>query len=150
MNKLIVSSLSSLLLLTSCATILTGSSRKVLLESNPIGAVVYVNGMERGTTPTQIKLKADDSLDFRLRDFKDKVVAVDSRFNLVAIINGVSLVGWGIDALTGSLRRVKTKYIKVDMDAQSLAVQGYLEQGRISKVVIDEKNQVIESMIVLD
>ena len=52
--------------------------------------------------------------------------------------------------LTGSLRRVKTKYIKVDMDAQSLAVQGYLEKGRISKVVIDEKTQVIETTIVLD
>ena len=149
MKKVIVYSLSSLLLLSSCATILTGSSRKVLLESNPTGAVVYVNGMERGTTPTQLKLKADDRLDFRLRDFKDKVVVV-ARFNLVAIINGVSLVGWGIDALTGSLRRVKTKYIKVDMDAQSLAVQGYLEKGRISKVVIDEKTQVIETTIVLD
>jgi hypothetical protein len=149
MKKLMVSSL-SLLLLTSCATILTGSSRKVLLESNPSGAVVYVNGMERGTTPTLIKLKADDRLDFRLRDYKDKVVVVDSRFNLVAIINGVSLVGWGIDALTGSLRRVKTKYIKVDMDAAALAVHGYMEKGKITKVVIDEKNQVIETTIVLD
>lgn len=149
MKKLMVSSL-SLLLLTSCATILTGSSRKVLLESNPSGAVVYVNGMERGTTPTLIKLKADDRLDFRLRDYKDKVVVVDSRFNLVAIINVVSLVGWGIDALTGSLRRVKTKYIKVDMDAAALAVHGYMEKGKITKVVIDEKNQVIETTIVLD
>lgn len=145
-----VSSLSFLLLLTSCATILTGSSRKVLLESNPSGAVVYVNGMERGITPTLIKLKADDSLDFRLRDYKDKVVVVDSRFNLVAIINGVSLVGWGIDALTGSLRRVKTKYIKVDMDAAALALHGYMEKGKVTKVVIDEKNQVIETTIVLD
>ena len=150
MKKLMVYSLSSLLLLTSCATILTGSSRKVLLESNPTGAVVYVNGMELGTTPALIKLKADDRLDFRLKDYKDKVVVVDSRFNLVAIINGVSLVGWGIDALTGSLRRVKTKYIKVDLDTQSLAVQGYLEKGRISKVVIDEQNQVIETTIVLE
>jgi hypothetical protein len=150
MKKLMVSSLSFLLLLTSCATILTGSSRKVLLESNPSGAVVYVNGMERGITPTLIKLKADDSLDFRLRDYKDKVVVVDSRFNLVAIINGVSLVGWGIDALTGSLRRVKTKYIKVDMDAAALALHGYMEKGKVTKVVIDEKNQVIETTIVLD
>jgi hypothetical protein len=149
MKKLMVSSL-SLLLLTSCATILTGSSRKVLLESNPSGAVVYVNGMERGITPTLIKLKADDRLDFRLRDYKDKVVVVDSRFNLVAIINGVSLVGWGIDALTGSLRRVKTKYIKVDMDAAALALHGYMEKGKVTKVVIDEKNQVIETTIVLD
>ena len=145
-----VSSLSFLLLLTSCANILTGSSRKVLLESNPSGAVVYVNGMERGITPTLIKLKADDRLDFRLRDYKDKVVVVDSRFNLVAIINGVSLVGWGIDALTGSLRRVKTKYIKVDMDAAALALHGYMEKGKVTKVVIDEKNQVIETTIVLD
>ncbi|MGA1385597.1 MAG: PEGA domain-containing protein [Flavobacteriaceae bacterium] len=150
MKKLMVYSLSSLLLLTSCATILTGSSRKVLLESNPTGAVVYVNGMERGTTPALIKLKADDRLDFRLKDYKDKVVVVDSRFNLVAIINGVSLVGWGVDALTGSLRRVKTKYIKVDLDTQSLGVQGYLEKGRISKLVIDEQNQVIETTIVLE
>lgn len=41
---------------------------------------------------------------------------MDSKFNLVAILNGLSIIGWGIDALTGSLKRVDTKYVKVTLE----------------------------------
>ena len=54
-----------LLLTTSCASIFTGAKRSVLFESDPSGAKVMVNGFEKGTTPVQIKVKADDRVDFR-------------------------------------------------------------------------------------
>ena len=119
MKKIYLITASLLILLTSCASILTGSSRSVLFESDPSGALVFVNGMEQGTTPTTIKVEADDRVDFRLDNYRERVVVMDSDFNLVAIINGFSIIGWGIDALTGSLKRVNTEYVKVDLE-QSL------------------------------
>jgi len=140
------------LFLSSCASIFTGSKRSVLFESNPSGAKVYVNGFEQGVTPTQIKVKADDRVDFRLDGYKERVVVMDSKFNLVGILNGLSIIGWGIDALTGSLKRVDTKYVKVDLESESksLAVNEYLKNGSINKVNIDTENKIIETVIVLN
>ena len=99
--------LTVLFLFSSCASILTGSKRNVLFESEPSGAKVFVNGFEKGKTPVQIKVRSDDRIDFRLDDYTERVVVMDSKFNLVAILNGFSLIGWGVDALTGSLQREK-------------------------------------------
>ena len=43
---------------------------------------------------------------FFLDDYSERVVVMDSKFNAVSILNGLSILGWGIDALTGSLKRV--------------------------------------------
>lgn len=144
-----------LLLLTltfsNCASILTGSKRKVMFESNPSGAKVFVNGLEKGVTPVQIKVKAEDRVDFKLENFKEKVVVMDSDFNLIAILNGIDIIGWGIDALTGSLKRVNTKYIKVDLENHnSITVNEYLKKGSIEKVDINTNKKLIETTIVLN
>ena len=141
--------LSSIILSSSCASIFTGSKRSVLFESNPSGAKIYVNGFEQGVTPTQIKVEADDRIDFRLDGYKERVVVMDSKFNLVAILNGISIIGWGIDALTGSLKRVDTEYVKVDLETDNVAVAEYLKNGNINKVDINTKNKIIETIIIL-
>ena len=45
----------------------------MLFESDPSGAKVFVNGFEKGTTPAQIKVKADDRVDFRLDNYRERV-----------------------------------------------------------------------------
>ena len=76
-----------LLMTTSCASIFTGAKRNVLFESDPSGAKVFVNGFEKGSTPVQIKVKADDRIDFRLDNYRERVVVMDSKFNLVRLKN---------------------------------------------------------------
>ncbi len=150
-RKLTVLMMGSILLLTTgCASIFTGPKRRVLFESEPSGARVFVNGFERGRTPVQIKVAADDRVDFRLDGYKERVVVMDSKFNLVAILNGASIIGWGIDLITGSLMRVDTKYLKVTLEKdEKAAFHRYMENGELAKVNIDEKNKVIETVIVL-
>ncbi len=140
------------LLLSSCATILTGSKKSVLFESNPNGAKVFINGFERGETPVQLYVEADDRVDFRLDNYKERVVVMDSDFNLVAIINGFSIIGWGIDALTGSLKRVNTKYVKVDLEKSSgnIAMLNFaIENGKITDINVLSDKKIIETTIVL-
>ncbi|MDP5045386.1 PEGA domain-containing protein [Leeuwenhoekiella sp. NPDC079379] len=149
MKKVTLLSLIAVMLFTSCASIFTGSKRKVLFESNPNGAKVYVNGFEKGITPVQIKVEADDRVDFRLENYKERVVVMDSNFNLVSILNGLSIIGWGVDALTGSLKRVDTKYVKVDLESAATAAN-FLEKGKIQSVNINTDEQIVETIIVLD
>ena len=104
---------------TSCASILTGSKRKVLFETTPSGAKVFVNGFEKGKTPVKLKVKADDRIDFRLEGYRERVVVMDSKFNLVSILNGISIIGWGVDALTGSLKRVYIKNLNVNFETRN-------------------------------
>ncbi|MDA9883132.1 PEGA domain-containing protein [Flavobacteriaceae bacterium] len=152
MRNIHIITASLLLLLTSCASILTGSSRSVLFESNPSGAIIFVNGMEQGTTPATIKVEADDKVDFRLENYRERVVIMDSDFNLVAIINGFSIIGWGIDALTGSLKRVNTKYVKVDLEQSSdgnAFIDDAIKNGTITEVKVNTDEKIIETTIIL-
>ena len=152
MRNIHIITASLLLLLTSCASILTGSSRSVLFESNPSGAIIFVNGMEQGTTPATIKVEADDKVDFRLENYRERVVIMDSDFNLVAIINGFSIIGWGIDALTGSLKRVNTKYVKVDLEQSSdgnAFIDDAIKNGTITEVKVNKDKKIIETTIIL-
>ncbi len=141
----------TLLLTTGCASIFTGSKRKVMFETDPPGAKIYVNGFEKGMTPVQLKVKAEDRIDFKLDNYKEKVVVMDSKFNLVSILNGLSIIGWGVDALTGSLKRVDTKYVKVTLEnSNKTAFINYMKNGSITKVNVDSKNKIIETIIVLN
>lgn len=144
--------LSLVLVLSSCASILTGSKRRVLFESNPPNVRVYINGMERGVTPIQLKVEADDRVDFRSEGYNERVVIMDSKFNLVAILNGFSIIGWGVDALTGSLKRVDTKYVRVTLDkiSPSSEVAAYLDKGKIKDVRVDTDKREIETTIILN
>ena len=150
-NLSIIAMAMTIMLTTSCASIFTGSKRKVMFETNPSGAKVFVNGFEKGQTPVSLKVRAEDRIDFRLDNYKEKVVVMDHKFNLVSILNGLSIIGWGVDALTGSLKRVDTKYVKITLEnSKKTAFMNYMKNGNITKVNVDEKNKVIETIIVLN
>jgi len=137
--------------LNSCASIITGSKKKVLFDSNPQGATVYVNGYEKGVTPLKVKVEAEDRIDFKLKNYSEKVIVMDSKFNLVAILNGFNIIGWGVDHLTGSLKRVKGKNFKITLEKDDkTAFLNYMKDGQLTKVEVDEENKVIESVIVLN
>lgn len=147
----IIAMVLTMMLSSSCASIISTSKRKVLFETDPPGAKVFVNGMEKGITPVQLKVKAEDRIDFKIVDYQEKIVVMDSKFNLVSILNGISIIGWGIDAITGSLKRVDTKYVKVTLEqSEKSAFINYMKKGGISRVKVDEKNKIIETIIVLN
>ena len=100
---------------TSCATILSGSKKAVQLSANEKGTTVLVNGLEMGQTPLTLKLKAEDMITFEKDGFESRTVVVDSKFNTIAILNLFSIVGWGIDAITGSLKVPDTRVYKVTL-----------------------------------
>lgn len=45
------------LVLTGCATVLQGTSQSIMVDSDPRGATVFVDGQQRGITPTSFTLQ---------------------------------------------------------------------------------------------
>jgi len=63
--KLLASIVATVFLLQNCMTIIKGTSQKVPVTSNPMGARITVDAKEVGTTPIRIKLKRNKSHSIR-------------------------------------------------------------------------------------
>ena len=96
------------LLLTSCATIFTGSTQTIAINSTPSDAKVEVNGLNYGRTPTTIKMKRAMEGDFikvSKEGYKPVLFQPQTSINPVAIINLLNGLFWLIDLLTGAVWR---------------------------------------------
>lgn len=107
--------------ITSCATILSGSHQTVKVATYPPGADVYVEGENVGKTPTEITLKKGfhaENVVVKKEGFENKNVPLKTTLNPVAILNLFGLIGWGIDAATGSMMKYDKKYYEITLDAK--------------------------------
>lgn len=106
---------------TSCATIFTGTKDTLTFNSNPEGAKVYIDGIEVCKTPCTTKVKrslSDKLAELKLDGYKTRVITLDRKFNAVSVINLGSLVGWGIDAATGSLMKYDKKGYDIELEKE--------------------------------
>ena len=105
--------------LTSCATIFTGTSDAITFNSTPEGAKVFEAGIEKCTTPCTYKVSrslSQKNIEMKKDGYENKVFTLDSKFNGVSILNLFGLLGWGIDAATGSLKKYDTKVYNITLD----------------------------------
>ena len=79
--KLLLITLSVIFLLTSCATIISGTKQEVQVTTEPAGARVYVDGMERGFTPCvlNVKRKSFVTYSFKKEGYDDGGVSDKSK-----------------------------------------------------------------------
>ncbi|MCP4551850.1 MAG: PEGA domain-containing protein [Bacteroidetes bacterium] len=118
-SKLFTLVIASTFLMASCATIFTGTKDAIRFDSNPQGASVYIDGLEVCKTPctTQVKRSLSDKLaEIKLDGYETRVITLDRKFNAVSIINLGSLIGWGIDAATGSLMKYDRKGYEIELE----------------------------------
>lgn len=102
------------LLLSSCATIFSGSKKSVQFN-NDQEATILVNGNEVGTAPTVLKVKPEDIVTFEKDGFKSKTVIVDSKFNTVSVLNFLNLLFWGVDVISGAIKVPDTRVYNVTL-----------------------------------
>ena len=104
--------------LTSCATIFTGTKDTISFNTNPDGAQVLVGGIERCTTPCSVPLPrtlSDKTVQLTKEGYEARTIQLDQKFNSVSILNLFGLVGWAVDAATGSLKKYDTKAYNIDL-----------------------------------
>ena len=105
--------------LTSCATIINGTTQRIPVDSNPQGATVCVNGNVEGCTPTtiEVKRKRDHLLTLSKEGYQTE------SFQLQHVLSGAvagnlvagGFIGWGVDACSGGQYRIVPETVYVDM-----------------------------------
>lgn len=105
-------------LMSSCATILTGTTQRVTIDSTPPGADIVVDGRIMGTTPARIRLErdlnafVDDGKDIRLEldGYYADMYYLGTDIEPTVILNVFCPIGFAFDAVTGALMKYDRDY----------------------------------------
>lgn len=118
MNKYLIL---SLVLLSSCATIINGPTQRVPLTSFPAGAMVEVDGCYVGHTPLTVSVarNMDHIVTFSKEGYVPQTYQLTHVMSAAVAGNIIAggLVGWGVDAVTGSQYRVIPETLVADLSA---------------------------------
>jgi uncharacterized protein YceK len=120
MKRIVLLSLAATtLLMSSCATVFTGSKQPVNIASYPAGAKIQVDGIDRGVTPSVVKLKKGfegQTVTLKKEGYEAKTFQPETSFNAVSVLNLFSILGWGIDAATGAMMRYNPKAYELQLE----------------------------------
>jgi uncharacterized protein YceK len=102
--------LGTLLLVTGCASIVSGTTQPISFNSTPIGARVLINGADMGKTPLTLELKRKQSyaVAINLDGYKPETMNIERGLNGWVwgnIIFG-GLIGVVVDAASGSMYKL--------------------------------------------
>ena len=153
MKKLLfVGAIFSLLLLSSCATIFSGTKCKVIVkDGNPINAKVYLNGSFQGDAPCKIKvsknsLKTGALIEIKADGYETQKITLVRKLKVGALLGDILTgVFWiAIDFADGAIYKAfpnKVKYNLV-LDENSKATNVFFKAGDAVYFTNDDyKNQ---------
>ena len=90
-----------------CATIFAGKGSKVLIDTDPQGARVLVNGLDRGQTPADVALRPQDEIHLELEGYSSHVLKIGQNATeihpLILVSSAFGILGAGLGALGLSL-----------------------------------------------
>lgn len=84
----------------------------------------------------------DVSLEIKLDGYQTRVFKLDKQLNIVSVLNLGNLLGWGIDALSGSLLKYDRKRYDLVLEKDKM-----MSLIRPSKILIDTKEKVVTLMV---
>jgi hypothetical protein len=112
-------SLAGVILLSSCATIICGSSQHVKFASNPSSATIYIDEVEVGTTPFEINLRrnTEHQVMIKLDGYQPYETTLTKSFNpwyLGNILIG-GVIGLIIDPITGAIYNLTPRQVNAEL-----------------------------------
>ncbi|MDD4490107.1 MAG: PEGA domain-containing protein [Paludibacter sp.] len=142
MNKIsIVLLATTMLFMTSCATLFAGTKDRITFNSNPSGATIYIDGIEQCKTPCTMNVKRDISgtdVEFKLDGYETRLITLSQEFNVVSVINLGNLFGWGIDVLSGAVMKYDRKSYDITLDNKNTSMINP------TKINIDTQKNIVE------
>ena len=108
--------------ISGCASIAGDNTRKVAVKSYPSGARIYVDNMQYGITPAMITLPSyiygGKSVQVRKAGYEDQTIMVNTKFQLIGLVNILFWPGFIVDAATGSIVKIDPTYLNLDYKLQ--------------------------------
>ncbi|MFO7999104.1 MAG: PEGA domain-containing protein [Bacteroidales bacterium] len=106
-----------------CATLLAPKTHPLSIASEPQGAQVFVNGVNMGTTPVQLNLKADQNytIEFRKEGYEIQNHIVNSQVGAGWVIVDVlfGIVPVVVDAATGAWNKLDQESVEAVLYRQN-------------------------------
>lgn len=112
-----------------CATIINGTTQKIPVSSEPSGAnCVVVGDTTKYTTPCQVELarKSDHVLKLEKEGYDPATVEIKHVLSGAVAGNILlgGLIGWGVDAATGSQNRLIPETVHINLKTSSSSPTG--------------------------
>ena len=141
----LLTTMTALLLLSGCATVIKGTTQTMPINSDPDGADVVINNVVVGLTPTEIELqrKRDHQITIRKEGYQPATVPVLKSVGGAVWGNILAggFIGWGVDAASGAQYNLKPETVFVRLRPL---------QGREEVVAPDRTAEGIERLRALD
>jgi len=106
-------------MVTSCATIISGTKQSVRFTSNPSSATIFIDEVEAGKTPFEMQLtrNSEHSVKMKLDGYQTYQTRLTQTFNAWCLGNVVlgGLIGIAVDASTGALYNLSPGVIDASM-----------------------------------
>lgn len=127
-NKKCILALSSVSLLSGCASMFGDNTRQIRVDSHPQGADIYVDGQRYGSTPSVITISSyiygGKQLVLKKQDYKDQVIMINAAFQPVGLWNILNFpIGTIIDLATGDILKIDPVNLSVTGDLSAVSVQ---------------------------
>ena len=121
----------SLILLSACETLFSGTNQDVSFDSNIKGVKIFVDGMEICQTPCVYPLERKSSstvIVAKKSGYEKKQMVLRSSLNRIAILNLTFWPSWLTDVATGGMWQYSRNGVYIDMERSNL------KQAEITKV----------------
>ena len=136
----------STLLMTGCATIFTGTSDDIYINSNPSGAEIMIGGLKVGKTPATLTIKRpgfnDKEVVLKLDGYERRTFILKKSFNSIAILNLAGILGWAVDFATGAIYKYEPKSYEIDLETLAFNIDD-LPHDKFGRIEIPNENQPI-------
>ena len=131
----------TVLVFTSCATILSGTSDEITFNSDPGGASIMLDGLKLGKTPATVSIKrpgfGNKEITLKLDGYEDRTFMLQKGFNTMAICNLASWPGWIIDVVTGTIMKYSKTNYSVDLDPKAFNLNE-LEKDQLGRYIVPD------------
>lgn len=151
-KKLIVLTISILftISLSSCASIIDGTTQEVSFNSEPQDVEVTIDGKVIGKTPVAIQLdkKSGRTVEFYLEGYKRQTRSLETTINpwfFGNIITG-GLIGSSTDATSGAMYEYSPDSFFIELvpeEASQLEMETYLAEAQLRKFILFNHRQII-------
>ena len=131
----------TILVFTSCATILSGTSDEIRFDSDPEGASIMLDGLKLWKTPATVSIKrpgfGNKEITLKLDGYEDRTFMLQKEFNTMAICNLAGWPGWVIDIITGSVMKYSKTNYDLDLDPKAFNLNE-LEKDQLGRYIVPD------------
>lgn len=125
-----------------CATIVQGSYQDVPVDTDPSGALVTVDGIEMGRTPTVLSLKRgeDHQILLDLDGYQTTTLRLSKDLDFVpAVVGNIfswGLLGFAVDFVSGAAYELSPEMLQATLEAEGMSVAPSDDPDQIRVVLL--------------